>query len=142
MKVSDLMNTHVITVSPECTVTEAAKLLGTHDIGALPVSGPDGRIRGMITDRDIVIRCVADSNNPNETLVRELMTRSVVSIGPDADIRDAARLMSGEQIRRLPVVAGDRIVGMLSLADVAHSDIYEMEAAKALCEITYPDKGY
>ncbi len=91
----------------------------------------------MITDRDIVLRCVATESDPQSTRVREIMTRGVVSVSPDDDVREAAHKMAHEQVRRLPVVsAGGSVVGMLSLGDMAKSRALEMEAANALSEIS------
>lgn len=136
MKVSDLMSTNVITVPPEISVADAARTMERSDTGLLPVCSSDGHIQGILTDRDIVIRCVATRMDPKQTKVQDLMTRGVISVSPDEDIKEAANMMSGEQIRRIPVVEQERIVGILSLADLVHSDIYDMEAAQALTEIT------
>ena len=90
----------------------------------------------MVTDRDIVLRCVAAEEDPAQTMVRDIMTRSCTAVSPHADCRQAARLMSKQQVRRLPVVEEGRLVGMLSLADLARSHRYDMEAAQALSEIS------
>ena len=142
MKVSDLMSTTVVTVPPDFSVADAAKTMEHSDIGILPVCGTDGRIQGGFTDRDIITRCVAARIDPKQMKVQDLMTRGVVSVSPDEDIKAAADIMSGEQIRRLPVVEHEHIVGILSLADLVHSDIYDMEAARALTEITDPLREY
>ena len=78
MKVSELMNSNVVSLRPDDTVAHAATLLARHNIGALPVCAPDGRLRGMVTDRDIVLRCVASESQPEETAAREIMTRGEV----------------------------------------------------------------
>ena len=142
MKVSDLMSTNVVTVPPDFSVADAAKTMEHRDIGILPVCSTDGRIQGVLTDRDIITRCVAARIDPKQMKVQDLMTRGVVSVSPDEDIKAAADIMSGEQIRRLPVVEHERIVGILSLADLVHSEIYDMEAAQALTEITDPLREY
>ncbi|MPN04277.1 Inosine-5'-monophosphate dehydrogenase [bioreactor metagenome] len=98
--------------------------------------GEDGRLRGIVTDRDIVLRCVAAEEDPSKTPVREIMSRHCVTVAPDADAREATRLMAAEQIRRLPVVEKDRVVGMLSLGDLARTQRFDMEASKALSEIS------
>ena len=136
MQVSELMNKNVIAVSPEETAALAARLLSRHNIGSLPVCGEDGRLRGMVTDRDIVLRCVAAENDPETTKVKEIMSRGITAVSPDDDIREATRLMAHEQIRRLPVVRSGRVVGMLTLADIARTNSYDMEASKALSEIS------
>ena len=96
----------------------------------------------MLTDRDIVTRCIAAHADPDKTAVRDIMTRGVVCVHPDEDARNAARLMSGEQVRRLPVTENGRIVGVLSLADIVHSDIYRVEASEPLSGIIEPDHDY
>ena len=118
------------------TAALAARLLSRHNLGALPVCAGDGRLRGMVTDRDIVLRCVAAEDDPAQTMVRDIMTRSCAAVSPHADCRQAAQLMSRQQVRRLPVVEEGRLVGMLSLADLARSHRYDMEAAQALSEIS------
>ena len=142
MRVSDLMNTRPVTLPPDCPVTEASRILSREDIGAAPVCEPGGVVIGMVTDRDIVTRCVAARGDPDKTTVRGVMTRGVVSVHPDEDARNAARIMSGEQVRRLPVVAGGRLVGVVSLADIVHSDLYKLEASETLTGITEPDHDY
>jgi len=143
MKVSELMNTRAVTLPPDCPITEAARTLGRNDIGSAPVCGTDGIVIGMLTDRDIVMRCVAVRTDPAKTTVREVMTRGVVSVEPEEDVRSAARIMAGEQIRRLPVVSSSgRILGVISLADIVHSDLYKMEASQTLTGITEPDYGF
>ncbi len=142
MRVSDLMNTRPVTLEPDCPVTEASRVLSREDLGAVPICENGGTLIGMLTDRDIVTRCVAAHADPDKTTVREIMTRGVVSVHPDEDARNAARRMSGEQVRRLPVTENGRIVGMLSLADIVHSDLYKMEASETLTGITEPDHAY
>ncbi|MFQ9472870.1 MAG: CBS domain-containing protein [Oscillospiraceae bacterium] len=105
-------------------------------MGALPVCGADRRLRGMVTDRDIVLRCVAAEEDPAQTLVRDIMTRGCTAVSPRDDCREATRLMSVQQVRRLPVVEDGRLVGIVSLADLARSQRFDMEAAQALGEIS------
>lgn len=136
MQVRELMNSSVVSISPEDYASLAARLLSRHNIGSLPVCDEGGRLRGIITDRDIVLRCVAAESDPQTTPVREIMTRSVVSISPEDDVREATRIMSREQVRRLPVAENGRVVGMISLGDMAKTDAYDMEASKALSEIS------
>ena len=109
-----------------------------HCAGLRPKRFPAGCSDG----RDIVTRCVAVQSDPVQTKVQDLMTRNVVTISPNEEMKTAADLLSGEQIRRIPVVEGTRVVGMLSLADLVHSDLYDMEAAQALTEITSPTREY
>ena len=136
MKVSELMTASVVTITPEETASVAARLLSRHNIGSLPVCTMDGRLRGIVTDRDIVLRCIAAENAPENTPVREIMTRGVLTVSPEDDVREATRIMATEQIRRLPVVQSGKVVGMLSLGDMARTQAFDMEASKALSEIS------
>ncbi|MCX7614504.1 MAG: CBS domain-containing protein [Clostridiales bacterium] len=142
MKVSQLMSSNVISVTPEDTAANAARLIARNNIGSLPVCMEDGKLKGIVTDRDIVIRCIAPESDPETTKVREIMTRGVISVASDADIREAAQIMSGEQIRRLPVTSEGKIVGMISLGDMAKTQSFDMEASKALSEISMPPRKY
>lgn len=136
MQVKDLMSSGVITITPDENASLAARLLARHNIGALPVCTSEGSLRGILTDRDIVLRCIAAESQPENTLVRDIMTKNVVSVSPEDDLREATRLMASEQIRRLPVVENGAIVGMLSLGDLAKTQMFDMEASKALSEIS------
>lgn len=142
MKVSQLMSGNVISVSPDDTAANAARLISKNNIGSLPVCMSDGKIRGIVTDRDIVTRCIAPESDPETTRVREIMTRGIISIAPDADVREAAQLMAGEQIRRLPVTNEGKVIGILSLGDMAKTQSFDMEASKALSEISMPPQKY
>lgn len=136
MQVKDLMCTSVVSIDPESSAALAARLISRHNVGALPVCGSDRRLRGMITDRDIVLRCIAAEQNPAITLVREIMTRHCAVVSPHADCREASKLMSQQQVRRLPVVDGGKLVGMITLGDLAKCRQFDMEAAQALCDIS------
>ena len=136
MQVRDLMNPSVVSIEPGESAALAARLLSRHDVGSLPVCSEDGKLRGIVTDRDIILRCVAAEESPAETPVRNIMTRQCVTVSPDDDIREATRLMAAEQVRRLPVVEGDRVVGMVALGDLARNHKFDMEASKALSEIS------
>lgn len=136
MQVKDLMNPSVVTIEPTSSAALAARLLSRHNVGVLPVCGEDRKLRGMVTDRDIVLRCVAAEEDPAQTLVREIMTRGCATVSPQDDCRAATQLMARQQVRRLPVVEGRRLVGMVSLGDLSHRDDYSLEAAEALSEIT------
>lgn len=136
MNVKSCMNTHVIAVTPEESVAVAARLMARHNVGVLPVKARDGSLCGMITDRDMVTRCMALERSPAETSVARIMTSRVASIAPTATLEQAADKMAREQVRRLPVVEGRRLVGMVTLGDLSHRDDYVMDAAEALSEIT------
>lgn len=136
MLVSELMSDSVISIAPDEPASLAARLLYRHNIGSVPVCTEDGRLKGVVTDRDIVLRCVAAENDPETTPVREIMTKSIVTVSPNDDVREAARQMAEAQVRRLPVVDAGRLIGYLSIGDMAKTHMYDMEASKALSEIS------
>lgn len=136
MKVFDLMSESVVSVGTNEPVTAAARLLKKYNIGALPVCDDKGKLKGMVTDRDIALRCVAADLSPDKATVSDIMTRGAVTIDENAYIGDAARIMAEAQIRRLPVCKDGVLVGMLSLGDLARSTECDTEAAEALCEIS------
>ena len=136
MEVRDLMNPSVVSIEPTSSAALAARLISRHNVGALPVCSGDRRLRGVVTDRDIVLRCVAAEEDPAQTMVRDIMTRNCATVAPGDDCREASRVMSVQQVRRLPVVEDGKVVGMISLGDLARSHRYDMEAAQALSEIS------
>ena len=111
-------------------------MLDHNNIGAMPVCAGDGKLCGMITDRDIVIRCLAAGKSPQTTSVREVMTSRIYVARPDMDAALAAGLMGREQIRRLPVMENGRLCGMVSLGDLAIKEESSIDAADALMEIS------
>lgn len=121
MKVREAMHRGAKWVSPETTVPELARLMREHDIGAIPI-GDNDRLVGMVTDRDIVCRALADGRDPKTITARQIMTPGIVFCRDEEELDDAARIMEEKQIRRLPVIDGNkRMVGFLSLGDVAES---------------------
>ena len=136
MRVRDLMSKSVVTITPEESAALAARLLSRHELGALPVCAADGTLAGIVTDRDIVTRCVAAGKEPGRVPVRDIMSPAPSVITPETPISDAARLMAQRQVRRLPVVEQGHVVGMLSLGDLARSRRTDTEAAEALSDIS------
>lgn len=136
MKVSDIMTKNVIKVSPEESVEVAARALTHYNIGALPVCKEDGKVCGMVTDRDLVTRCMAANMPASSTSVRQVMTSQVMSVHPDTDAAVAAHLMGRQQVRRLPVMENGKLCGMISLGDIACREESVMDAADALTDIT------
>lgn len=136
MQLRDVMTNPVIRIDPDESVAVAARTLAQYNIGALPVCGGDGRVCGVVTDRDLVTRCLASGRTPEGTPVREVMTRSVVSARPDMDAGAAAHLMGRRQVRRLPVVENGRLCGMVSIADLAGCAESAIDATDALAEIS------
>lgn len=135
MRVKDCMTKQVISIGAGEPVSVAARLMARYNLGALPVRGADGQLEGMLTDRDIVLRCIAAERSPTDVRVREVMTRSVAAAAPDTDATAAAGIMAARQVRRLPVTEDGRLVGMVSLADLSRRPDYMMEAAEALEDI-------
>ena len=136
MRVRDIMSQPVIRIGAEEPVSVAARTLTHYNIGALPVCGADGKICGMVTDRDIVTRCLAANRSPEATSVREIMSAGVLSVSPDLEVNAAAGLMGRRQVRRLPVVEKGRLCGMISLGDIATKEESAYDAADALIQIT------
>lgn len=136
MKLRDIMTNPVIRIHPEESVAVAARTLTHYNIGILPVCGGDGHVCGLVTDRDIVTRCLAAGRSPANTPVRDVMTSHIVFAQPDMDVALAASLMGREQIRRLPVIENGRLCGMVSLGDMAVKDETAYDAGDALAEIS------
>lgn len=101
------------------TLVNAAKLMADLNVGALPICSEDGRLQGVLTDRDIVVNCLAYGGDPREKRAKDLGVSEVVTIGADDDIEEALRTMQDHQVRRLPVIDGHTLVGMISQADIA-----------------------
>lgn len=135
MKLKEIMSTNPVNIHPEESVAVAARTLTHYNIGALPVCREDGKLCGMVTDRDLVVRCLASGKLPENTRVKDVMTGRVVSAAPDMDIGAAAHLMGRQQIRRLPVVENGRLCGMVSLGDLAVREDCSIDAADALGDI-------
>jgi CBS domain-containing protein len=103
------------------SVLDAAKRLAELDVGAMPICGEDDRLKGMVTDRDIVVKVLARGQDPSSTKAGELGEGKPVTIGADDSIEDAIRTMKDHRVRRLPVIDGHRLVGIISQADVARA---------------------
>ena len=117
-QVRDLMTSAVVTIEPQASVVEAAKKMIQEEKGPLPVVEGDGRPVGMVTDRDIIARVVAEGHDPGSVTVEDIATRELVTIGPDQDADEAALLMDEHGLDRLLVVEGERLVGIISEADI------------------------
>ena len=116
----DIMSPDCTCVGENDTVLEAAEKLAELDVGAMPICGEDDRLKGMVTDRDIVVKVLAEGKDPSSTPVSELATQDeVVTIGADDPIDEALRTMAAHKVRRLPVIDGHELVGIVSQADIA-----------------------
>ena len=136
MKLREIMTNQVVKIRPEESVSVAARMLERNNIGSMPVCSKDGRLCGILTDRDIVTRCLAAGKSPQDTTVREVMTGKVYVGRPDMEVTLAAGLMGREQIRRLPVMQDGKLCGMVSLGDLAGKEESNIEAGDALAEIS------
>jgi CBS domain-containing protein len=139
MQVSQIVSRDVETIDPAATVREAAQRMRSMDVGSLPVC--DGsHLLGMITDRDITIRAIADGRDPAQTPVRDAMTPSVEYVFEDDDVQRAAQIMQDMQIRRLPVVNREKkLVGIIALGDIARTGDDRM-SGNTLQDISDPER--
>lgn len=135
MKVRDVMTSQVETVTPNCTIEEIARLMKSNDVGSIPVC-EGKKVLGMITDRDIVIKVLADGKNLLSVSAKDIMNSDVITVTSDQDVHEAARVMADYQIRRLPVIDQGKIVGIVALGDLAIEKIHVNEAGDALSDIS------
>jgi CBS domain-containing protein len=134
MNIRDVMTSNPRTVSPSDSIQSAARIMRDMDTGAVPVV-ENGRTVGIVTDRDIVVRAVADGDRLNLS-VRDVLTPTVVTATPDMSTREASELMSEHQIRRLPVVENSRLVGIVSLGDLAVKEAKDSRTGDTLQSIS------
>jgi CBS domain-containing protein len=139
MKVRDLMTSDPSTVRPTDPCAQAATLMRQEDCGAIPVV-EDARLVGIVTDRDIVVRAVAAGKDPRSTPVSEVMSADPITVKPDSDSDEAARLMAEFQVRRLPVVADGRLLGIFVTAQLARRESPK-EVGGTIREISEPASG-
>ena len=116
--IKEVMTRDVRACEPNATVAAAAKVMAQEDVGPVPIV-EDGRLVGIVTDRDIVVRVVAEGRDPNATTVKEIASTDLVTVSPGDDLDEALNLLARRQVRRLPVVEGDRLVGIVAQADIA-----------------------
>ena len=135
MEIKDIMTRNVITIDPGENVEVAARTMNQFNIGALPVCR-NGKLTGVLTDRDIVTRCLAAGRLPANTRVRQVMTEQVTAVSPNMETGVAAHLMGRLQIRRLPVVENGRLCGMVSLGDLAKQEETVLDAGDVLADIS------
>jgi CBS domain-containing protein len=115
----DIMTSDATCASVNDTLVDAARTMKRLDVGALPICGDDDRLAGMVTDRDIVVKCLAEGGDPSSTKVGDLAEGKPVTIGADDPVEEILRTMTQYGVRRLPVIDGHELVGMVSQADVA-----------------------
>ena len=120
-KARDIMSSDCTCIGENETLLDAAKKLAELDVGSLPICGEDDRLKGMLTDRDIVVKVLAQGKDPGSTTAGELGEGKPVTIGADDSATEALRTMAEHQVRRLPVIDGHDLIGMVSQADVARN---------------------
>ena len=119
-QVRDVMTGNPTTCEPTATLVDAAKVMAREDVGPVPIV-EGGKLVGLVTDRDIIVRAVAEGRDVTSTTVRDVASKDLVTVTPDEDLDRALQLMAQHQVRRIPVVDGDRVVGIVSQADVARA---------------------
>lgn len=117
----EIMTSHAECAKTTDTLADAARKMRDLDVGALPICGEDDRLKGMVTDRDIVVRCIAEGRDPSTTKVEELAEGKPVTIGADDSVEEVLHTMMEHDVRRLPVIDGHDLVGMVSQADIARN---------------------
>src|SRR6187551_2406539 len=117
-QVRDVMTSNPVTCSSQASIADAAKVMAKEDIGPLPVVDAD-RLVGLLTDRDIVVRVVAEGRDPQSTTVGEVASTDLATVSPDENLDRALQLLAEQQVRRLPVVEGETLVGVVAQADIA-----------------------
>ena len=139
MKVSDLMTSDPATVGPDDPLAKAATLMREEDCGAIPVVR-DGKLVGIVTDRDITIRGVAEGRDPKKLPVSQVMSADPITVSPDTDVDEAARIMAEHQVRRLPVVEDGRLMGIVVTAQLARRE-KPADIGETIKEISEPASG-
>jgi CBS domain-containing protein len=137
--VRDAMTEDPRSIGPSVSVVEAARLMRERDIGSLPITD-DEKLVGIITDRDITTRVVAEAADPENTSVGDVYSRDLISVEPNEDLEEALRLMARHQVRRLPVVESGRLVGIVAQADIALGE-NEQKTGELVEAISEPSEG-
>ena len=140
MKIRELMTNDVFSVSPQDPIVKAARIMQQRNVGCIPVCDRQGQVVGILTDRDIVIRVVAEGRDPNKLDVNKVMSNDITCATPDMEGEEAAGIMARHQIRRLPVTENGRLTGIISIGDLATNNIFVDEAAQALKDISQPSR--
>ena len=140
MKIKEIMTKDVSAVSPQDSIIEAAKIMQKRNVGCIPVCDNNQQVVGILTDRDIVIRVVAEGRNPKDLDVSKVMSNDVTLANPNMDAEEAATIMAQHQIRRLPVQEQGQLIGIVAIGDLATNNIYVDEAARALKDISQPSR--
>jgi CBS domain-containing protein len=135
--VRDVMTANPTCITPSTSVVVAARMMEDEDVGSLPVVESDDFLIGIVTDRDVALRVVGAGRDPGSTQVGEILTENPISAYPDEPLDEALEHMAYRRVRRLPVVDSDRLIGMLSQADVVH-EVKDKKAGQLVEEISQP----
>lgn len=139
MQIKDVMTDRIAYIGPDASVAQAAQLMQKHNVGSVPVVDQQSVV-GIVTDRDIVVRGVAHGKDAANTPVSQVMTSEIHSASPEMSLEQAAQIMSEHQVRRLPVVDQNRLVGIVSLGDLATYGKYDVEVSRTLGKVSSPSE--
>lgn len=138
MKIKDCMCNNVEWTIPSCTVHDCAAIMSNKKIGCVPVCNNSQNVVGMVTDRDIILRCIACNKDPNTTTVSEIMSCEVCCCNLEDDIQKAEDLMAKNQVKRIPILENNKLIGMLTLGDLAQNNQVNNtnvgDTLKCICE--------
>lgn len=140
MKIKDIMTESVVSLNVNDTIERAAELMEQYNIGSVPVC-EENKVVGVITDRDIAVRCSSHGENSKTKIVRDIMSSNPVTASPDMDVSEVSRIMAERQIRRIPIVENDNLVGVVSLGDLAVEPKCEHQAEGALSSISETNRS-
>lgn len=140
MKAKEIMSKDVAWIQADESVERAAQLMKQHSCGSIPVCC-SGRVEGIVTDRDITLRCIAEGKDAKSAKVKDIMTANPATGTPEMDVNDAAQLMSDKQIRRLPIIENNTIVGVVALGDISKQPGQQDSAGSALNSISQPSSA-
>ncbi len=140
MKIREIMSGGVTKISAEHSVSDAAKIMDEKDFGSLPIE-EDGKVTGIITERDVLRKIVAKGRDPKTTSVKDIMTSPIITIGPEDTVERANEIMTEKRIRRLPVEENGKVVGIITLRDVSNNLKYSL-GKKLIGDKDYSRPGY
>lgn len=136
MRVKECMCNNVVCATPNSTICEVAKLMNENHIGSVPVCDENKKLVGIVTDRDIILRSIACDKDIKQTKVSDIMTTDVIRTSQDTDVNWLASIMSKNQVRRIPVVENEKLVGIVSIGDLARNqNVSNEQVAECICHI-------
>jgi CBS domain-containing protein len=143
LRCRDIMTRNIVTCHRDTAITEVARLMRDEDVGAIPVVGNDGKLAGIVTDRDLVVKGLNSDKSDAEVTAEDCMSTDLYTVNQNDRLVDMIREMGDHQVRRIPVVDGrDRLVGIISMADIATQTNKDMELKEALEEISQPSSWF